>query len=76
MGNDNSHLIEQYKLSAEARKPQLTFTWIDDTMFTKPHTSAFMYEKLPSSTTAKEWLCDPMAGAPTRFLIDPPKAPK
>jgi hypothetical protein len=74
--NENSHLIERYKLSAEGRKLQATFTWIDDKMFTKPHTYAFMYEKLPSSTTAREWLCDPMDGARARFLIDPPQAPK
>ena len=73
---ENSHLIEQYKLSGEGRKLQVTFTWIDDKMFTKPHTYAFMYEKLPSSTTAREWLCDPMDGARARFLIDPPQPPK
>lgn len=73
---ENSHLIEQYKLSDGGRKLQVTFTWIDDKMFTKPHTYAFMYEKLPSSTTAREWLCDPMDGARARFLIDPPQPPK
>jgi len=74
--NENSHLIEQYKLTDEGRKLQVTFTWIDDKMFVKPHTYAFMYEKLPSSTTAREWLCDPMDGARARFLIDPPQPPK
>lgn len=74
--NENSHLIEQYKLTDEARKLHLTFTWIDDKTFTKPHTYAFMYEKLPSSTSAREWLCDPMDGARARFLIDLPQPPK
>jgi len=74
--SESSHLIEQYKLSGEGRKLQVTFTWIDDKMFTKPHTYAFVYEKLPSSTTAREWLCDPMDGARARFLIDPPQPPK
>ena len=74
--NENSHLIEQYKLTDEGRKLQVIFTWIDDKTFTKPHTYAFMYEKLPSSTTAREWLCDPMDGARARFLIDPPQPPK
>ena len=74
--NQNSHLIEQYKLTDEGRKLQVTFTWMDDKMFAKPHTYAFMYEKLPSSTTAREWLCDPMDGARARFLIDPPQPPK
>ena len=46
--NGNSHLIEQYKLTDEGRNLQVTFTWIDDKMFAKPHTYAFMYEKLPS----------------------------
>jgi len=74
--NENSHLIEQYKLTDEGRKLQVTFTWMDDKMFAKPHTYAFMYEKRPSSTTAREWLCDPMDGARARFLIDPPQPPK
>ena len=74
--NENSHLIEQYKLTDEGRKLLVTFTWIDDKVFTKPHTYAFMYEKLPPSTTAREWLCDPMDGARARFLIDPPQPPK
>lgn len=73
--NENSHLIEQYKLTGDGKKLQATFTWIDDKMFTQPHTYAFMYEKLPASTTAREWLCDPMDGARARFLIDPPKGP-
>ena len=73
---EHSHLIEQYQLTDQGRKLHATFTWIDDKVFTKPHTYAFMYEKLPASTTAREWLCDPMDGARARFLIDPPQAPK
>lgn len=71
--NENSHLIEQYKLTDEGRKLLVTFTWIDDKVFTKPHTYAYMYEKLPASTTPREWLCDPMDGARARFLLDPPQ---
>jgi hypothetical protein len=74
--SDNSHLIEQYKLTDDGRKLLVTFTWIDDKVFTKPHTYAFLYEKLPSSTTAREWLCDPMDGARARFLLDPPQPAK
>lgn len=73
---ENSHLIEQYQLADQGRKLQANFTWADDKVFTKPHTYAFMYEKLPASTTAREWLCDPMDGARARFLIDPPQAAK
>lgn len=72
----NSHLIEQYRLADEGRKLQANFTWVDNQVFTKPHTYAFMYEKLPASTTVREWLCDPMDGARARFLIDPPQAAK
>jgi len=45
-------------------------------VFAKPHPYTVMYEKLPGSATAFEWLCDPMDGARTRFLIDPPPAAK
>ncbi len=73
---ENSHLIEQYQLTDQGHKLHATFTWIDDKVFTRPHTYAFMYEKLPASTTVREWLCDPMDGARARFLIDPPQPPK
>jgi len=34
---ENSHLIEQYKLSGEGRKLQVTFTWIDDDVHQTSH---------------------------------------
>lgn len=74
--NENSQLVEQFRLTDEGRKLMVTFTWIDDKVFSKPHAYAFLYEKLPPDTTAREWLCDPMDGARARFLIDPPQPPK
>jgi hypothetical protein len=73
---ENSHLVEQYKLADENRSLQVTFTWTDDKIFTMPHTYAFTYQKLPASTTAREWFCDPMDGMRARFLIDRPQAPR
>ncbi len=73
--SENSHLIEQYTLAVEGRKLHVTFTWIDSKVFVKPHTYAFLYEKLPASTTVREWLCDPADGARARFLIDLPQGP-
>ena len=63
-------------LGVTARKLLVTFTWTDSKIYSKPHTYAFLYEKLPADTRAREWFCDPMDGARARFLIDPPPTPK
>jgi hypothetical protein len=54
-----SHLVERYVPSADGQKLNVTFTWDDPTLLTKPFTYTLNYYKMPANTYALGHWCDP-----------------
>ena len=53
-----THLTERYQIAGNGAQLQVTFTWEDPTIYTKPHTYQLHYYKMPRSTYAFEDACD------------------
>jgi hypothetical protein len=41
---DTTHLTEQYKLVSGGKQLSVTFTWIDPTIYQKPHVYSYLYD--------------------------------
>ena len=67
-----SHLVEQYRLSADGRHLVVTFTWTDPNVFRRPHAYAFRYYKVPSISEPRVSNCIPNDAERARFLTEAP----
>ena len=70
----NSHLTERYRLMSNGQRLDVTFTWQDATVFTKPHTYEFRYYRIPDITEPRIFLCNAKDPERAKFLLEPPAA--
>ena len=54
-----SHLVERYSPSADGQRLNVTFTWDDASLLSKPFTYTLNYYKMPTNTYALGHWCDP-----------------
>jgi hypothetical protein len=62
----NTHLVERYTLSPDGQKMDVTFTWEDPTIYTRPHVYTLHYYHMPKDTYAYTRWCDP--GDPSEYI--------
>lgn len=67
-----SHLKERYRLVANGKQLEVTFTWDDPKLFAKPHTYSYRYYRVPRSYNAEEDFCDSNDPDRARFLTTVP----
>jgi len=67
-----SHLVEQYRLSADGQQLVVTFTWTDAGVFRRPHSYAFRYYKVRSISEPRVLNCIQNDAERTRFLTEAP----
>jgi len=67
-----SHLVEQYRLSADGQQLTVTFTWTDPKVFRQPHTYAFRYYRVASITEPRVLNCIANDPERARFLAEGP----
>jgi hypothetical protein len=60
-----THLVERYQLGDNGQRIDVTFIWDDPSIYTKPHTYALNYYKMPKDTYAFEDPCD--SGDPKEY---------
>lgn len=60
-----THLVERYQLAENGQRIDVTFTWDDPTIYTKPHTYTLNYYRMPKDTYAFEDPCD--SGDPKEY---------
>lgn len=69
----NSHLVERYFLSKDGQSLSITFTWDDPTVFLKPHTYHFTYQRMKTDTYALEEFCDASRPEQSGSVVEPPQ---
>jgi hypothetical protein len=67
-----SHLVEQYRLSADRQQLTVTFTWTDPEVFRQPHSYAFRYYRVASITEPRVLNCIANDAERARFLTETP----
>jgi len=67
-----SHLVEQYRLSADGRHLVVTFTWTDPNVFRRPHAYSFRYYKVHAISEPRVTNCIANDAERARFLSEPP----
>lgn len=67
-----SHLVEQYRLSADGQQLTVTFTWTDPVVFRQPHVYAFRYYRVPSISEPRTSNCLGSDPERARFLTAAP----
>jgi len=70
----NSHLTERYRLMGNGQRLDVTFTWEDANVFTKPHTYEFRYYRIPEVSDPRILPCNPRDAERAKFLMEPPRA--
>lgn len=69
----DSRLYESYRLVGDGSVLEVTFTWVDPKVFTRPYTYAFRYSRMPPDYRAEEWYCNARDDDRAHFLLDAPK---
>jgi hypothetical protein len=67
----DTHLFERYSLSDGGKRLSVTFTWVNPTIFVKPWTYTYTYQKLPPGSYAFEEWCDSGDPLQTQSIIPP-----
>jgi hypothetical protein len=67
-----SHLVEQYRLSADGEQLLVTFTWTDAAVFRRAHAYTFRYYKVPTISEPRVVNCIPNDAGRARFLSAAP----
>ena len=70
----NSHLTERYRLIGSGQRLDVTFTWEDANVFTKPHTYEFRYYRMPEISDPRMYPCNAKDPERAKFLLEPPTA--
>jgi hypothetical protein len=70
----NSHLSERYRLMGNGQRLDVTFTWEDADVFTKPHSYEFRYYRIPEISDPRIFPCNAKDAERAKFLIEPPVA--
>lgn len=68
----NSHLTERFRLIANGQRLDVTFTWEDAGVFTKPHTYELRYYRIPEISDPRIFPCNAKDPERARFLTEPP----
>lgn len=74
MRTSNSHLTERYRLMGNGQRLDVTFTWEDAKVFTKPHTYEFRYYRIPEISDPRTFTCNAKDAERAKFLMEPPTA--
>jgi len=67
----NSHLTEHYRLTNNEQRLDVTFTWEDARVFTKPHTYEFRYYRIPEISDPRIFPCNAKDPDRAKFLMEP-----
>jgi hypothetical protein len=59
----HSHLVERFHLLDDGKTMTIAFHWDDPTVYLEPHSYTLTYHRLPASTYAYEYPCDPSDAA-------------
>lgn len=70
----NSHLTERYRLTGNGQRLDVTFTWEDANVFTKPHTYELRYYRIPEIGDPRIFPCNAKDAERARFLTEAPAA--
>lgn len=74
MRTSNSHLTERYRLMSNGQRLDLTFTWEDPNVFTKPYTYEFRYYRIPEISDPRIFTCNAKDAERAKFLMEPSAA--
>ena len=74
MRTSNSHLTERYRLMGNGQRLDVTFTWEDAKVFTKPHTLRIRYYRIPEISDPRTFTCNAKDAERAKFLMEPPTA--
>ena len=69
-----SHLTERYRLMGNGQRLDVTFTWEDANVFTKPHTYEVRYYRIPEISDPRIFPCNAKDAERAKFLMEPPTA--
>ena len=72
--SSNSHLTERYRLMSNGQRLDVTFTWEDANVFTKPHAYEFRYYRISEIGDPRIFPCNPKDAERAKFLLEPPAA--
>jgi hypothetical protein len=67
----NSRLTERYRLANNGQRLDVTFTWEDANVFTKPHTYEFRYYRIPEISDPRIFPCNAKDPDRAKFLMEP-----
>jgi len=70
----NSHLTERYRLMGNGQRLDVTFTWQDANVFTKPHTYEVRYYRIPEISDPRIFPCNAKDADRAKFLMETPAA--
>ena len=70
----NSHLTEHYRLMGNGQRLDVTFTWEDANVFTKPHTYEIRYYRIPEIGDPRIFQCNAKDAERAKFLMEPTTA--
>jgi hypothetical protein len=75
MRTPETHLRERIEAAADGKTMTITYTWDDAKIYQKPHTYAYVFDRLPVGSYAFEDWCD--AGDPIekQSIVPPPQKP-
>jgi hypothetical protein len=70
-----THLRERLEVSSDGKTMRITYTWDDSTIYQKPHSYTYVFDRLPAGSYAFEDWCD--AGDPIerQSIVPPPQRP-
>ena len=68
----NSHLTERYRLLDNGQRLDVTFTWEDAKVFTKPYTYEYRYYRIPEISEPRIFGCNANDAQRAKFLMEPP----
>lgn len=66
----NSRLTERYRLLNSGQMLDVTFTWEDSKVFTKPHTYAYRYYRIPEISEPRIFACNANDADRAKFLTE------
>lgn len=68
-----THLTERFQVAPDGKTMTVSYTWDDPKIYVKPHTYAYVFDRLPAGSYAFEDWCDASDPIERQSVVPPPQ---